>query len=549
MLLAAVVMLPWLGREDITTSHEARVAVTARAMAVSGPPWRARSVRVPLPNLTGEVDWYPMSIQANPWIIPVMNGEIRLQKPPLPYWCVAVLARVGGFGEWTARLPSVLLGIAATGLLYSLTRLIAGRRVAWLAGIVWVTTFFTVAEYRKAMADPYLALFSLMCVWAWVKAALEGRPAMLLVFYAALGLGMLAKGPVVFVHVTVPIVLWHICDARSRLRPAMLWHIGGALLFAAVVLPWAALVIAMVPDAAAIWRYESLGEFAENRRNARPFWAYLPWVFQIGLPWTPVWLVGMALPFRHGLHVAWRKQRRAMFAPLWLAVIVVFFSLAHVKKMAYLLPVMPSVAMVAAEGLRVVGARLRLRRREAGALAVGQAGIAAVAGGVVGVLAWHDVGRAWAIPLAAAALVLGAWGVSAAMKGRAVRWLGTTACGYMALLIALIGLHRADTHNLRSPRSMAEAIRAAAAAEDATILVPMLPAEVAIHMPAEQRYDPGRTRALVVLDKDGPIPEANAAVMRSLGRPVLSSTLTGIRDSTGRGAKVWLVQIGPPVLE
>src|SRR4051812_43946032 len=45
-VIAAIAFLPGLGRRPIVTSHEARVAQTARQMAVSGWPWRATPVRV-----------------------------------------------------------------------------------------------------------------------------------------------------------------------------------------------------------------------------------------------------------------------------------------------------------------------------------------------------------------------------------------------------------------------------------------------------------------------------------------------------------------------
>src|SRR5205823_491965 len=121
-----------------------------------------------------------------------INGQIRLQKPPLPYWCTAVLYRLLATNEIWARFPVGLLGVFGTLLMYDLARKIFGPRAALCAGLVWITTQFVVEQFRIATADPYLTFFTLLSVWAWVARV----P---LLTYVALGLAMIAKGPVIFI--------------------------------------------------------------------------------------------------------------------------------------------------------------------------------------------------------------------------------------------------------------------------------------------------------------------------------------------------------------
>ena len=173
--LAAAVFLALLGRKDIVTSHEARVAQTARVMAVSGWPWNARPVSVPVMHLTEingikalRPDTTAGQTRVNPWLVPVINNQLRLQKPPLPYWCAALVYRFAGIGEWQARLVPAMLGALAALLMWDLGRLWLGSRAGWIAAGVWLSTHFIVDEYRKAMADPFVAFCTLACVWAWV---------------------------------------------------------------------------------------------------------------------------------------------------------------------------------------------------------------------------------------------------------------------------------------------------------------------------------------------------------------------------------------------
>src|SRR4051812_13376666 len=92
--LSMATFLLFIGLRDIATSHEARVVQVARQMAAAGWAWEGKRIDVPqveivhLPaglRLRAKEDGSTMSV--NPWIVPVINGQIRLQKPPLPYWC------------------------------------------------------------------------------------------------------------------------------------------------------------------------------------------------------------------------------------------------------------------------------------------------------------------------------------------------------------------------------------------------------------------------------------------------------------------------------
>lgn len=324
-ILGAAALLFRLGRPPIVTSHEARLAETAVTMARSGLPWAAQSVSVDL-----GVD-RPHLQAVNPWLIPVYEGGARLQKPPLPYWCAAAVFLVLGPSEFAARLPSAMMGMAGIFLVYGFVRELAGRRTARFAALVWVSTLFVVDEYHKAMADPYLAFFTLIALWTWMRlcrSAGPPRPVLsqrlpwVAAFYLAVALALLAKGPVALLLIAGFIAVGVFVGRR---RPRLEWsaHAGGVVLVMAITLPWVLYVVMTVPRVLEVWRFESVGEFADNVRNARPWFFYLGAVFQVSLPWTALWLAGLWL--------ALRRPRRAMLAPiLWMAcMIVILIICAH----------------------------------------------------------------------------------------------------------------------------------------------------------------------------------------------------------------------------
>jgi len=396
-LLAAAAFLPFLGRRDIVISHEARVVQTARQMAESGYPWHATPTQVPAVHLTNSAgvlsldpDLSKPPLRVNPWLVPVLNDEIRLQKPPLPYWCCALLFKLAGhWSQALARLIPALMGALATFLVYDLTRLTLGRRYALAAALVWVTSYFIPDEFRKVMADPYLAFFSLLAIWAWIRAA-SPRPTSpsphppLLVFYFATALGLLAKGPPLFIPLAIPIGLFHVL--KKRRLPGTLWsHLAGIALLLLIALPWPIYILNHVPNAREIWRYESIGELTDNTENARPFWYYIPLLLQISLPWTPLWLLAFYLPFRKRQRVQGSEFRvqeqsnpqsttssplrtqhsalRTLFPLAWYTLTVLFFSCVHLKKLAYLLPAMPAQTMMIAQAAVFIGVVLRKRTR------------------------------------------------------------------------------------------------------------------------------------------------------------------------------------------
>jgi 4-amino-4-deoxy-L-arabinose transferase-like glycosyltransferase len=512
IVLALVVFLAFLGRRDIVTSHEARVVQVARHMAAAGWPWRADRVQVPAVGITyiegnalrlGPVPDRP-PLRVNPWLVPVLNGQVRLQKPPLPYWCLATLFRLFGLDESLARLPSALMGALGTLLVLDLARRLMGRRAGRIAALIWVSSFFMIDEYRRAMADPYLAFFTLVCVWAWIRASALGHRTLhwVLVFYVSLALGALAKAPVNFLHVGIALLAFHCCY-RRRVPGAWWQHVIGIAAFVVIALPWAAYVWMRVPHVVDLWRYESLGEMGQNVENAREWWYYLPEIFRISIPWTPAWLVALIIPFAVGRRPLKPPQRRRLFPLLWYAITVIFFSFANLKKATYLLPMMPAQVLLITQGLLAVFA-IR-RRRPALArdpLIIIQFVIGVGSAIILPVVLWMDQ------PAVRVVLLLPVLAFIAALRPLGelktlgpIAWARSQAIAYSLLVLIWIGLYISGTDNDRSPRTVAEAAAARLRdSADVTILTSRVSEEVSVYLPVDVSYDPRAPRVLAFVN-------------------------------------------------
>jgi hypothetical protein len=530
-LLAAAAFLPFLGRRDVVISHEARVVQTARAMAHSGWPWRAKPVTVPAVRMTrgghtGQMwvlqpDPAAPPLRLNPWLVPVLNDTVRLQKPPLPYWCTALAFRQFGvdWSEALARFVPALLGFASPFLIHGLARRLLGRRFALPAAIAWATSYFIPDEFRKSMADPYLAFFALAALYAWFRAAapcgngtrpaVVRRPSSILAFYALTALGLLAKGPPLLLHLLIPIALYHLL-ARRR-PPGAIWlHLLGLAILLAITLPWPLYVIRSIPNVRDIWYFESVGKMTDELEPGRPFYFYFPLLFQLALPWTPVWLAACALPFvrRRPPRASSVILHPSSFPPLWLAAVVLIFSFAHMKKLAYLLPAMPALVLMTAQGLVLLMAAVRLGRRRQGR--DGGAGL------TLGIQTLIPLGFAvalffliprTALPLAAR---LAAAGIPAALaaaafyqltRRRTADWLPLVSIATVVALVAFFNFVQTPRENARSPRPAAAYMTLALRADPTVTTVPdKLPPEATLYLPIDVAFDRHATTILYLLD-------------------------------------------------
>ena len=122
-----------------------------------------------------------------PWMLQVQNfGQGLLQptiwdqayvnKPPLMHGLIAVLFRVWGESEWTARLPGAMLTALSVPLLYLIGReLFVTRRPAVFGTIAYLTLLPVVRHGRLAMLDGAIICFYLVTVLAGLRSRRNAR--------------------------------------------------------------------------------------------------------------------------------------------------------------------------------------------------------------------------------------------------------------------------------------------------------------------------------------------------------------------------------------
>lgn len=318
LLLAAIVFSINAGGYDLWPPDEPRYAEVAREMSISG------------------------------YLVPRINGEVYTEKPPLLFWSMAAFGKLfGEVNEWAARLPSIISGVYVVGLLFVLARRMFNTRVALWSALVLITCFRFWYQARRGQIDVMLTaamLTALYAFWRWDESR---KNAWLATAYAAVGAGMLAKGPpaLVFPLLFLFSFYWKNAPARKKTH----WGLG-ALGAIVVVLLWYIPARIYGADTATeavhsgigqnLFR-NTLGRFLLGVSKAQPPWYYLETLPVDLLPWTFI-----APPV---LYWGWknRKSSRAMWAIYsWLVPALIFFTISIGKRELYLLPLLPVFAML-----------------------------------------------------------------------------------------------------------------------------------------------------------------------------------------------------------
>ncbi|MDQ1741456.1 MAG: hypothetical protein QOE53_3108, partial [Pseudonocardiales bacterium] len=179
------------------------------------------------------------------------SGVMTVDKPPLALWVQAASAKVFGFSSWSLLVPQALMGIAAVGLVYDLTRRVWGRPAGFVAGLVLATTPISVAIARHNNPDALLILCCVAALWCVVRGLEDGRTRWLVLAGVAVGLGFETKMAAALLVVPGLAAAWLWVAPRGRLAALRQLAAGGAAMVA-VGAAWP-LLIALTPAGSRPW--------------------------------------------------------------------------------------------------------------------------------------------------------------------------------------------------------------------------------------------------------------------------------------------------------
>ena len=298
------------------------------------------------------------------WLVPHLDGQPYSDKPPLLFWLITLAWSVTGPSALAARLIALAAGAGSC----LLTGLIARQLWPGLRGVgPWATAALAATGLFSlfsslVMFDGLLTLSVLLSVLGMLLVWRRGRAAWWALVAFGLGLGVLAKGPVALLHLLAVGGVASFWIAGGAPGGRRRWYLG----LAAAVAGGAVLALAWAVPAAiaggAEYRHmilwgQTAGRVEHAFAHARPWWFFLALLPVVVFPWgwwPPLW--------------RWARRRGGSgdgpalrFCVLWFVVLFVAFSAISGKQIHYLLPVLPSLALIAARGIVDDGVAARRR--------------------------------------------------------------------------------------------------------------------------------------------------------------------------------------------
>ena len=131
------------------------------------------------------------------WLIPTINEEIYITKPPLFYWVAAIFALLlRTTAEWALRLPSLLSALFITWFTFARVKKYAGRWPALFAAIILITSYKFTLYARRAEIEMLLALCCTVALFLFLDFLKKPEVRWpLYLSYLFWGLAFLTKGP------------------------------------------------------------------------------------------------------------------------------------------------------------------------------------------------------------------------------------------------------------------------------------------------------------------------------------------------------------------
>lgn len=289
-------------------------------------------------------------VQTGNWITPTYNGENRYDKPILFYWLMALSYKAFGIGNFAARFPSALAAACLVSALFLFVRSShGGKRGSYAAFSFMLSVYFLVYSHT-AVTDMVLTLFISLSLFSFYMSRQSTNKSeeqnYIYGFYAFSALAFLTKG---LIGIVFPfgIAMIYLCATGERAGIRNMINLKGIVVFLLLSVPWYS------AELSANGR-EFFEQFIIKHHFKRyagvisghsgPIYYYVP-VLLVGLfPWIAFLPSGIREVFR-------TKDKLNLFAFIWAAFVVIFFSFSTTKLPNYILPAIPAACIIVASGM------------------------------------------------------------------------------------------------------------------------------------------------------------------------------------------------------
>lgn len=278
-------------------------------------------------------------------IIPYLNEEIILTKPPLFHWLIILCYKLFGISEFSCRFPSALSGILVIVLVYLLGKKFWDEKNGAIASLFLLTSPLFFWSARCARIDSLLLFFitaSTYCFWMGYS-KLSKKNYWFILWFLFMGFGMFSKGPVgIVIPLLIP-MLFLLYIKKLYVLKNINWF-WGFFVFSIIVSPWFILIYSLVSSYNTemffiqqnyVW-FGGGGEWYKG-------YVYIPHLFIGFFPWS------LALPMAFIFtwkDLRYKKDEKIVFLWIWIFVVFFVFGMFGKKVSRYILPLYPAVSLL-----------------------------------------------------------------------------------------------------------------------------------------------------------------------------------------------------------
>lgn len=309
--------------------------------------------------------------EINDWITPWYEASIPFWgKPPLSFWMSALGVKLFGVNEFAVRFPHFLAALLVIAIAYDWAKkcLINPFYVI----ILLSTSFIFLVSSGAVMTDMALCVGSTLALrafWLCLRGNESYRKREKILFFFGLSIMLLAKGPVGWVLVFLPISLWALFSKSIKETWKGNPWIISCLAAILVAMPWYLLAEQQTPGflhyffvgehwqrfTVSGWKGDLYGSAHATRRGT----IWLQFIYA-SLPWSLILAVSV---WAYKKHVAVKKsaqqlnKQKQLILYLLLATIspCLFFTMSGNILWTYILPGVPAFALLLALYLESLG--------------------------------------------------------------------------------------------------------------------------------------------------------------------------------------------------
>jgi 4-amino-4-deoxy-L-arabinose transferase-like glycosyltransferase len=176
-------------------------------------------------------------IMAKKYFLVTINYLPFWEKPPLFIWMQALSMKAIGVGDYAARLPNAICGIATLLLLFRIGTILKDARFGLLWALAYIGSILPHFYFKSGIIDPWFNFFIFCGIYFFARYRMQqknlaqGKVGRLLALSAlSIGLAIMTKGPVaLLVFMLSGAVYWFMEKRKSIIR------FGHALIFLLVL--------------------------------------------------------------------------------------------------------------------------------------------------------------------------------------------------------------------------------------------------------------------------------------------------------------------------